>query len=882
MTIGAQTRACTKCRLNTEPATTKGRSMSVQEGPDFKRYAANGTSLTFAIPFLLLSASDLVVTLDGYVLTTGFVLANVGGVNASATFSTAPIGDLLFQSKISFQRLVDYQDNGDLLSPTLNRDFDRLWLALKGIRRDSGRAITVSLLEPEGVPPLPPASARINQMMGFDSVGNPVVVAPASGSANELGILLQDTIDPFNGDYKIGVRQATPNAVGISQHAVNLQTVSLQMYGAKDDWNGTTGTNCATAIANIVADFPNGCRIRAPRTVGGSGIYYINGSAGSADMSKYVLDTDPDVSFWHVGTNTHLIGPGLRTTRSVSIYRATLGYTYYLSATPYGDVAGKPYVLSAADGEAPIVERIITSATNTMQFKAVSFSTGALTDAAASTDGNFANFGNISGTGFTVGSVAIRPGQEVHAQITLPSNFGKVCAYVETEGGWVIFAQDAITGGVITRYVFLEGFAIQSTNIGSPFSDAPAYNLAVATLGIKVHGVRSFSVLLNHVEVARMDEQNLTSDILRAGWGAGQVSNTNPAYISHPSRIRNNRTYGMRPLKVVIAGDSTSDKVNPFSMVNHMRRTASGVGGIQFKLIRNQAIAGQTALQQRDIINATDYQALGGFDYMLVDVGINDIGGGSTATDFITAIVDIINRCATFNIIPLIGIPAMFYDQASAAPYGQTGQGTANADRGAPYRLPLLRKLAELNVQAVILPIQDMGAILPSSLANPDLNPVVQDNVHQSNWGGELKGMAWAKALIGYMYARVRKDIAYRTIKASWIPAAIQATYGNLVKPAFGINGDTFYMGNALNMPAGVSSTPGPEVPPFGTKVIQLPATYGPPNQRFIWLPAGVTNGNWTLQVLMRFDQDGAIYTQRSTPTAVYVDFSSVSWPLPN
>lgn len=564
--------------------------------------------------------------------------------------------------------------------------------------------------------------------------------------------------------------------------------------------------------------------------------------------------------------------------RPLKIRMATLGYTYYLSPVAYGDVSGKPYMLSAADGEAPTVERIITSSASFMQFKTINFSTGEATDTTASTDGNFASFDGISTTGFTVGSTAIRPGQEAHAQITLPGNPGKLCAYIETEGGWVIFTQDSAVAGVIIRYVFLEGFEIQSSVLGLPFSDAPAYNFSAASVGVKIHSPRSMSLLLNHVEVTRMDERVLTSDILRVGWGAGMVTNTSPAYISYPTRIYNNRTYGMRPLRVVIVGDSTADKANPICMVNHMRRCASGVGGLQFKTILNQAVSGHTAKQQRDVVYATDYQALGGFDYMLIDVGINDIGGGSTQQEFIDAIVDIIHRCELFGITPLVGIPALFYDQTSATPYGQIGVGTANADRGAPYRLQLLRKLSELSVQAVMLPIQDMGAILPSMLDNPELNPMVQDNVHQSNFGAELKGAAWAKALIGYIYSRVRKDIGYRSIKVAWIETSKRPTYGNIARPAFGILEDTFFMGNSMNIPAMTAS---PEVPPYGTKLFRLPQTYAPQKQRFIWHPAGATNGVWTTQVLLRYDADGWVYSQTPVNGVVFVDFSSATWPLP-
>ncbi|NWC74302.1 hypothetical protein HX823_09450 [Pseudomonas sp. P7759] len=148
--------------------------MSVQPGPTFKRYAANGVATAYAIPFLLLDAADLQITLNGVPVTTGFILSGIGNPQSTCTFTAAPTGDLLFQQVVPFQRLADYQINGDFLAETVNRDFDRLWLAVKQLSRDSSRALTVSLLEPEGIPPLPTKAVRGLRVLAFDANGNPI------------------------------------------------------------------------------------------------------------------------------------------------------------------------------------------------------------------------------------------------------------------------------------------------------------------------------------------------------------------------------------------------------------------------------------------------------------------------------------------------------------------------------------------------------------------------------------------------------------------------------------------------------------------------------------------------------------------------------------
>lgn len=148
--------------------------MSVQPGPTFKRYAANGVATVYAIPFLLLDAADLQITLNGTPVTTGFTLAGIGSPASSCTFTAAPSGDLLFLMLVPFQRLADYQINGDFLAQTVNRDYDRLWLAIKQLSRDNTRGLSVSLLEPEGIPPLPVKASRALKVLAFDANGDPL------------------------------------------------------------------------------------------------------------------------------------------------------------------------------------------------------------------------------------------------------------------------------------------------------------------------------------------------------------------------------------------------------------------------------------------------------------------------------------------------------------------------------------------------------------------------------------------------------------------------------------------------------------------------------------------------------------------------------------
>lgn len=124
--------------------------MTVQAGPTDKRYVANGVTTTFAIPFLIIQKDDLQVLLNGVVITSGFTLIGVGNPTSTIVFDTAPTGDLYLVLDVEFERLFDYQENGDFLARTVNLDFDRIWQALKQLFRYSVRALTLGSVDVDG------------------------------------------------------------------------------------------------------------------------------------------------------------------------------------------------------------------------------------------------------------------------------------------------------------------------------------------------------------------------------------------------------------------------------------------------------------------------------------------------------------------------------------------------------------------------------------------------------------------------------------------------------------------------------------------------------------------------------------------------------------
>lgn len=126
--------------------------MAVPAGPTEKRYIGNGVTTIFTIPFLLLASTDLDVFIDGVEISTGFVITGAGNPTSTITFTVAPAdqADVYLQLNVPFERLNDYQENGDFLASTVNRDFDRIWQALKQLLLGASRALTLGKTDVDG------------------------------------------------------------------------------------------------------------------------------------------------------------------------------------------------------------------------------------------------------------------------------------------------------------------------------------------------------------------------------------------------------------------------------------------------------------------------------------------------------------------------------------------------------------------------------------------------------------------------------------------------------------------------------------------------------------------------------------------------------------
>lgn len=108
--------------------------MSVPNQIPYEIYNANGLTTVFPFDFYIINLNDIQVSINGSVITSGYTVSGVGNTSGgNVVFLTPPANAsvVMLERVVPTYRLTDYQDNGDLLADTLNKDFDRLWMAIQ-------------------------------------------------------------------------------------------------------------------------------------------------------------------------------------------------------------------------------------------------------------------------------------------------------------------------------------------------------------------------------------------------------------------------------------------------------------------------------------------------------------------------------------------------------------------------------------------------------------------------------------------------------------------------------------------------------------------------------------------------------------------------------
>ncbi|WP_114374853.1 hypothetical protein [Elioraea thermophila] len=166
--------------------------MTASVPPSARRnqYVATAGQTEFPFTFLVYAAEDLAVerrrhtTVTALVAGVDFAVSGLGVPTGGMVVlvDAAQAGDVItISSRQVSARTTAYTPSGPFPAEALNRELNRLWIAIQQLEQELARQIRPPLSDPAGLSyALPLASQRAGRLLAFDAEGQPVVATGAS------------------------------------------------------------------------------------------------------------------------------------------------------------------------------------------------------------------------------------------------------------------------------------------------------------------------------------------------------------------------------------------------------------------------------------------------------------------------------------------------------------------------------------------------------------------------------------------------------------------------------------------------------------------------------------------------------------------------------
>lgn len=216
--------------------------MTVSAQTPINRSTANGVTTVFPYDFKILAAADLEVSLDGVVktLTTDYTLSGVGDdAGGNVTMLSAPANGVTVvrRRNMAYTREVDYQDQGELPTDTLDDDQDAPILMIQQVAEGLSRAVS---LPPEstGVSltlPTPAALQYLRWNAAADALESVLLADVSLISLTAYAQTLLNAVDAAAARVVLGITTFGSSLVTAANAAAARTAMGAAASGANND-----------------------------------------------------------------------------------------------------------------------------------------------------------------------------------------------------------------------------------------------------------------------------------------------------------------------------------------------------------------------------------------------------------------------------------------------------------------------------------------------------------------------------------------------------------------------------------------------------------------------------------------------------------------------
>ena len=303
--------------------------MAMSETPRV-RYRADGSRVSFDIPFALSDPASLAVFLDAAPQAGGFSLSGYGEAGGGAVrFATAPAAGVVvtLARRVPLARRARFEPGGGLTAAALNGEFDRVMAGLQQVASDNGRALRLDPTDGDGVLVLPPAVARAGKALAFDETGGvqlvdhgtttalPQVLAAGAGAVwrSATDKLAEAVSVRDYGAVGDGLADDTPaflsalaanGKVRVPEGRFRLTSPLALAYGQVLAGAGQTSVLLGAEVSGPVIELPDGyAQLRDLRLEGGQTGILLRGRLGPCVQNRL-----SDLTLWDMDIGLDLDG----------------------------------------------------------------------------------------------------------------------------------------------------------------------------------------------------------------------------------------------------------------------------------------------------------------------------------------------------------------------------------------------------------------------------------------------------------------------------------------------------------------------------------------------------------------------------------------------